>query len=280
MAGYPLVTLFSAYGERRLLSNGYRRARAGNYGLVPPSTPLLLLLAVSLLLNAAALAVAWRLIRKRGGWTYLRSWLVARGLLRDEAKERLESAHAATRSELQELLPVGPEDVLFVGDSLTANAPWHELLDDARCKNRGLGGDTSAGVLARLGGLLAGQPAKLFLLVGTNDMLKGVPRDQVVENIRAIVEMVKGRSPHTRLYLQGHMPVDPGLLGEGDNTYLRALGQAVAALAAEYGATFIDLHPLVERGGRLDPAYTHDGLHLNGRGYLVWREAIAPHVRG
>jgi lysophospholipase L1-like esterase len=247
---------------------------------VPPSTPLFLLLAVSLLLNAAALAVAGRLIRKRGGWTYMRSWLVARGLLRDEAKERLESAHAATRTELHALLPVGPEDVLFVGDSLTANAPWHELLNDARCKNRGLGGDTSAGVLARLEDLLVGQPAQLFLLVGTNDMLKGVPLAQVVETIRAMVAMVRGRSPHTRLYLQGNMPVDPSLLGEGDNAYLRALGQAVAALAAEYGATFIDLYSLVARDGRLDPAYTHDGLHLNGRGYLVWRDAIAPHVRG
>jgi lysophospholipase L1-like esterase len=237
------------------------------------------LLVVSLLLNAAALAVAWWLIRKRGGWTYLRSWLVARGLLRDEAKERLESAHAATRTELFELLPVGPQDVLFVGDSLTANAPWHELLNDARCKNRGLGGDTSAGVLARLAEPLVGQPAKLFLLVGTNDMLERVPLEQVVANVRAIVEMVRGRSPHTRLYLQGPMPVHPGLLGEGDNAYLRALGQAVAALAAEHGATFIDLYPLVAREGLLDPAYTHDGLHLNGRGYMVWREAIAAHVR-
>jgi lysophospholipase L1-like esterase len=264
----------------RLLSNGYRRARTGNYGLVPPSAPILLLFIVSLLLNAAALAVAWRLIRKRGGWVYLRSWLVARGLLRDEAKERLESAHAATRTELHELLSVGPEDVLFVGDSLTANAPWHELLNDPRCKNRGRGGDTSADVVARLPALLAGQPAKLFLLVGANDMLQGVPRDQVVENIRAMVGMVQGRSPRTQIYLQGTMPVDPGLLGEGDNAYLRALGQAVAALAAEYGATFIDLYPLVARDGRLDPAYTHDGLHLNGRGYLVWRDAIAPYVRG
>jgi lysophospholipase L1-like esterase len=238
------------------------------------------LFVLSLLLNAAALAVAWRLIRKRGGWTYLRSWLVARGVLRDEAKERLESAHLATRSELHDLLPVGPDDVLFVGDSITEGAPWHELLNDARCKNRSLGGDTSAGVLARLAGPLAGQPAKLFLLVGVNDMLKQVPLDQAVATIRAMVEMVRGRSPHTRLYLQGNMPVNPGMLGEGDNTYMRALGQAAGALAAEYGVTYIDLYPLFEREGQLDPAYTRDGLHLNGRGYLVWRDAIATHVQG
>lgn len=247
---------------------------------MPSLTSLLSLLFLSLLLNAATLAVAWRLIRKRGGWVYLRSWLVARGVLRDAAKERLEAAHGATRSELLSLLPVGPEDVLFVGDSITEGAPWHELLSDARCKNRSLGGDTSAGVLARLAGPLAGQPAKIFLLVGVNDMLKRVPLDQAVANVRAIVEMVRGRSPHTRLYLQGNMPVNPGLLGEGDNTYMRALGQAVAAVAAEHGATYIDLYPLFARDGQLDPAYTHDGLHLNGRGYLVWRDAIAAHVQG
>ena len=233
------------------------------------------LLWVSLLLNLASFAVAAWLIRKRGGWVYVRSWLVARGLLRDALKERLEQAYRFTKAELYDQLPLGDDDVVFVGDSLTDNAPWHELLQDPRCKNRGIGGDTSAGVLARIGPIAEAQPAQLYLMVGVNDLLHRRPVAEVAANHRAIVEVVRARSPRTRLVVQGNLPINPAMLGEGDNARIRELNEALRALTADLAVPFLDLYPLFEREGRLDPAYTHDGLHLNARGYARWRDALA-----
>src|SRR3954471_83138 len=133
------------------------------------TTAIKVILSLSLLVNAAGAAIALRIIRRRGGWTFMRSWLGAGAIMRDEAKERFEFAYTANKLELFERLPVGPDDVLFVGDSLTDGGLWHELMADARCKNRGIAGDTSAGVLARLEPMLAGQPAAVYLLVGVND---------------------------------------------------------------------------------------------------------------
>jgi hypothetical protein len=233
-------------------------------------TGIKLILALSLLVNTAGTAIAIRIIHRRGGWTFVRSWLVARGMLRDEAKERFESAYGANKLELFDRLPVGPDDIVFLGDSLTEGGPWHELLADSRCKNRGISGDTSAGVLRRLRQVLDGQPAQIFLMVGVNDLLKGMPVDEVAANIRRIVEAVKEASPRTRLTIQSCLPVNPAILGEGDNEAIRALNEAIAAL----GTPYLDLYPAFERDGRLDPAYTHDGIHLNGAGYMVWREAL------
>src|SRR5690242_16816098 len=45
---------------------------------------------------------------------------------------------------------VGDADVVMLGDSITEGVDWHELFRDQRLLNRGIGGDTSAGVLNRL----------------------------------------------------------------------------------------------------------------------------------
>lgn len=235
-----------------------------------------LLLGLSLFVNLVGFAVVLRIIRKRGGWAFVRSWLVARGLMRDEAKERFERGYRSTKAELFDRLPIGPDDIVFIGDSLVEGGPWHELLGNPRCKNRGIGGDTTQGVLDRLEGLIAPQPAQVFLMVGVNDLLQGVPVETVIERYRLIVERVVARSPHTRLVIQGNMPLDPVTLGEGDNAQIRRLNEALRPLAAEHGATFVELYPRFERDGRLAPELTSDGLHLSGEGYWVWRAAIAP----
>lgn len=219
------------------------------------------------------MAIAFRLIRKRGGWTFVRSWLVARGVIRDEAKERFERGAVATKVGLFERLPVGPDDVLFVGDSLTEGGPWHELLQDARCKNRGIGGDTTAGLLARVGPLLAARPAQVFLMAGVNDLLQKVPVETVAANHQAMLALVQAP---TRVVLQGCLPLDPVTLGEGDNGVIRELNERLRAIAETHGATFVDLYPLFERDGRLAAELSSDGLHLNGQGYMVWRDAIRP----
>lgn len=233
-----------------------------------------LILTLSLLVNAAGGAIAYRIIRRRGGWTFVRSWLVARGVMRDEAKERFEFAYTANKLELFERLPVSPGDVLFVGDSLTDGGLWHELLADARCKNRGIAGDTSAGVLARFERLLAGQPAVICLLVGVNDLLKGVPVETVAENHQRLLDLATARSPRTRMIVQSCLPLDPATLGEGSNEAIRKLNDRLRAQAAAAGAEYVDLYSAFERDGRLDPATTHDGLHLNGEGYIRWRDIL------
>jgi lysophospholipase L1-like esterase len=51
-------------------------------------------------------------------------------------------------------------------------------------------------------------------------------------------------------------------------------------MAAGRGLTYIDLHPAFrDENGILDRAYSLDGLHLNGKGYLKWKSMIQDLVR-
>ena len=50
-------------------------------------------------------------------------------------------------------------------------------------------------------------------------------------------------------------------------------------MATHYGATFIDVASLLkDENNQLDLLYTNDGIHLTGKGYRVWANAIKPHI--
>ena len=42
----------------------------------------------------------------------------------------------------------------------------------------------------------------------------------------------------------------------------------------------IDLHPyFLDSEGKLDKAYTLDGLHPNEKGYKVWKKILQPYLK-
>jgi lysophospholipase L1-like esterase len=59
------------------------------------------------------------------------------------------------------------------------------------------------------------------------------------------------------------------------NEKIQSINAALRTLVKNHQMTYIDIYPLLLDGNnRLNPAYTYDGLHLNGAGYLIWKQAI------
>ncbi len=84
--------------------------------------------------------------------------------------------------------------VLILGDSLTAQGEWNAMLGEPLVANRGIDGDTSAGVLARVGDDADFRGDAVVIWIGTNDVLQGETAGSVVENINKTVAEFKGRS--------------------------------------------------------------------------------------
>ena len=118
------------------------------------------LLWISLALNALGALTALALL------AYGRE--IGRAVLLQPARERRESFFATN--------PVQPGDVVFLGDSLTDEARWEELFAGLAVRNRGVPGDTTADVLARLEPIARAEPAQVFLMIGTNDLGFGANR--------------------------------------------------------------------------------------------------------
>ena len=189
------------------------------------------------------------------------------------------STYYEQKRALYEALPNGRKEIIFLGNSLTDTGEWAELLGNKRVKNRGISGDTSFGVLARLSEATASKPAKIFLMIGINDVSRGIPDSLILRNYGRIVRKIQIDSPHTRIYLQSILPTNDAFpqfnRHQQKEHHIRALNDSLQALALLTGQVFVDLRPyLGDATGKLSAQYTNDGLHLKGAGYGRWVTAL------
>jgi len=184
---------------------------------------------------------------------------------------------AVMAQHLAALAPVvRPGAVWVLGDSLAQQMDVGQL--SPRAVNFGIGGDTLAGLRARLAsypGLAEGAAA--VLIIGTND-LAGTTPEAAAEAFGALLAALPPRLP---LVVSAVLPVDeaaaPALAGRN------ARAAAFNALAAQRcvarpGCRFIDPGPQMRGpGGGLAPAlHRGDGLHLSPAGYEQLLAALRP----
>jgi len=177
--------------------------------------------------------------------------------------------------------------VVFLGDSLTAGyglarAESFPSLVEARIRaaglawkvvNAGVSGDTSAGARARLDYVYRQDPDLIFLCIGSNDGMRGLPVAELEHNLRAILD--RARTAGTRVVLAGAM------LPENYGTdYREAFRKLFPKLAREYRTGFL---PFLLEGVAMDPRLNQDdGIHPNAAGERlvadhVWR-VLAPEL--
>lgn len=190
----------------------------------------------------------------------------------------------ARRATLFDLLPVYSSDIIMLGNSLTDGAEWNELFDNCHVKNRGIVGDIIPGFFERLEPILKGQPRKIFIMGGVNDISHGVSADNIVSAMTQVVTTIQARCPKTEIYVQSMLPFNNDVrlwkLLKGREQVVVDGNKGLESMCQRLGVTFINLYPLfVGENGKMKPEYTNDGLHLMGGAYLIWRDALLPYIR-
>ncbi|MGN6421281.1 MAG: GDSL-type esterase/lipase family protein [Pseudobacter sp.] len=183
------------------------------------------------------------------------------------------------RMELFRKSPVQKNAILFLGNSITERGPWQELLPGKPVVNRGIGGDNTFGLLARLDSHLVMKPKVIFLLIGINDIGTGIPTEMSANNYRRIVDRIRTVCPKTTLYIQSILPMNEKILTAA---YLKnkkdrviALNQEIRKIAAERKLIYIDLHEVfADPEGELHAEMTIDGIHLHPSAYAKWVEFL------
>ncbi len=180
-------------------------------------------------------------------------------------------------------LPQTKGDVIFIGNSITEGSEWHELFDDKRIKNRGISSDITAGIIHRIDEVAKRKPAKVFLMIGTNDLARNISPDTVVKNILLTLSYLQQQAPSTRIYIQSILPVND-VFGKFSNhtakgEQIKKVNGRLKEVAVTKSYTYIDLHtPFSDGNGKLKENLTNDGLHLNGEAYLLWKHLVYPYV--
>lgn len=169
--------------------------------------------------------------------------------------------------------PLEPGQIVMLGDSLTELHDWSTIgAVGPKLLNRGISGDTSDGILVRTGEVAASRPKAVFILIGTNDLWTDNAPLQTACNIRAASEALHAQSPETEIIVQ---TVFPQNWAPEANSRVRAINAFLTQESTKAGFTLLDTYSaLIDSSGRLNPAYTDDGLHLNDAGYAVWTDLI------
>ena len=141
--------------------------------------------------------------------------------------------------------------------------------------NLGIGGDTTPGMLARLPEILEAQPTKIFFMGGVNDLSGNRPVEEIADNVRKMLVMVKERAPQCVVYLQSVITPNDDVLAypyaAGKQKQTSELNERYKALCDEGLAVWVDLRPLLHNEkGEVREELTKDGIHIHPEAYRIW----------
>jgi len=167
------------------------------------------------------------------------------------------------------------KDIVFLGNSITFWGEWAELLRSKHIKNRGIPGDMTFGVLERLDEVIDGQPAKVFILIGINDIARGVPDSIILSNYERMIERIKTGSPRTKIFFQTMLPTNSSFnkltTHYHKEEHIKQVNEGLKKMAAVQRIGLIDLYAVfADVDGSLIKNLTFDGVHLTKEGYYKW----------
>lgn len=178
--------------------------------------------------------------------------------------------------------PPAPGGVLFVGSS--SIRLWATLADDfpdLPVINRGFGGSQIADSTRYAGRIvLPYKPRTIVLYAGDNDLAAGRSPDQVSADFKAFVEVVRETLPETRVLFISIKPSTARWHLVDEIRQANQLVQEFTENGEQLG--YIDVFtPMLAGNGRpREELLGPDGLHLNEKGYLLWRDAVAGVLKG
>jgi lysophospholipase L1-like esterase len=164
-------------------------------------------------------------------------------------------------------------DIVMLGDSITFNVQWNELLG-RNVANRGIGGDFTAGMLNRLEYVTDLTPYMVFVMAGINDLNNGgVTPEEAFNNYAAILNKLSEKqiSPAITLTLYVGKEVKNY---KAVNQRVQTLNGYLKSYASAHSIPCIDLNPILAPGGYLLSNYSIDGIHINGDGYQIWGDKV------
>lgn len=172
---------------------------------------------------------------------------------------------------------IKPEKFLFLGDSIFEQYKVEEFFKDYDVINSGVGGATTKDTLEKLESrVFKYNPTTIFLLIGTNDLLKGSSEEETFENIRKIVEEIQDRLSDVKISILSIFPINntnnDKIINEyfayENNEKINNTNMLIKNYCKEKNLTYIDIAKVLkDEEANLRLSYTVEGLHITDLGY-------------
>lgn len=167
----------------------------------------------------------------------------------------------------------------FIGSSTIAR--WVTLSTDMApwdAHRRGVNGALIPALTTRLASApSAPPPAVIVFYAGENDIAAGQTPQQTLAAFDRFLA--------TKVHLYGHLPVVAVSLKPSPSRFAQRAEQTavndglIRRAARRSDLHFVEIRPLMLKGGHLGPFYGQDGLHMNAAGYARWVGPILQGIR-
>lgn len=201
----------------------------------------------------------------------------------ERIKEMIETISKNDKNErihfFKELNKTGKKNsIVFAGDSLIQRFPITEMIQsNYNVYNRGIDGLESIELLKNIQEqIIELAPAKLFLLIGTNDVAVRRETSEIELKVKEICETAEKKVPDVKIHIISVSPLNEDIMNSRinylnrriSNQHIIELNERYKKLAESNNYVFADIYPLLlDQRGNLKEEYTTDGLHLSGAAY-------------
>ncbi len=176
---------------------------------------------------------------------------------------------------------------VLLGDSITDFFNWYELFYDfskatgQAVYNRGISGDTTDRLLERLEtNVLSIKPRNVVLLIGTNDIGRGLPLSMSLANVEEIIKKTKLACPDVNFIIEAVYPINRSMRNSGEkrsNAKIDEMNVQFKKLCEKHSCVWVDFtEKLKDKNGELKQEYTYDGLHINALAYEIVADNVIP----
>ena len=146
--------------------------------------------------------------------------------------------------------------------------------------NRGFGGSQVPDVIAFVERIVTKhQPRQVVIYCGGNDIAAGRSAAEVLADTKALVKAIHAKLPETRI---AYISVAPNPARWSQVGTVRAVNRAIADwMATDPRLAFIDVftHMLGADGLPKPDIFVDDRLHMNDKGYAIWRQVVGPFLK-
>ncbi len=183
------------------------------------------------------------------------------------------------RSEWATQIDADQKAVVFLGDSITQGwgKDFQGNFGGMKLANRGIGGDTTRGMLIRLEqDVLSLNPSAIVMLMGTNDIEVEISPETAASNVAFILQAIKKHNANIPIVLCRTFP--SSATKNRPSEKIKMLNELYDGLVkGDPQVTVVDTWTLyADEGGDADQRWFKDLLHLNANGYAKWAAALRP----
>ena len=195
----------------------------------------------------------------------------------------LSNRNYKNRMELFRLNPIKEGQIVFFGNSITEIGNWTSYFPNHEVANRGISGDNTDGMIARIHEVVKAKPSKIFVMAGINDISLQISNEVILRQTKLLLRQIKAGSPDTEIFVQSVLPINAQKLKysrlKDKQQQIEDYNTLLKAMCEEMDITYIDVYSkLLISPQNLNPKYTKDGLHINAEAYQEWVKVLKPYI--